>query len=208
MLAGLFCAAGAVAAVADYTRVVAVYDAQSETPLQERLRVGLRSAFFSHQAAYAAATVSREPAQEMDALRQAAHNLLDTRLMIAWAKAYADSGDLPRAQYLVARLREFRNPAAADFFEPCDAPAPQVASAAAPAAAGAQAAVSVPATRPTRDAGLVPLSLNGPLRLPQHRANTSCTSLDLAQCRLSNKRAGAAAALSALGPRRKACARA
>ena len=127
VLAGLFCAAGAVAAVADYTRVVAVYDAQSETPLQERLRVGLRSAFFSHQAAYAAATVSREPAQEMDALRQAAHNLLDTRLMIAWAKAYADSGDLPRAQYLVARLREFRNPAAADFFEPCDAPAPQAA---------------------------------------------------------------------------------
>ena len=119
-----FCAAGAVAAVADYTRVVAVYDTQSETPLQERLRVGLRSAFFSHQAAYAAATVSREPAQEMDALRQAAHNLLDTRLMIAWAKAYADSGDLPRAQYLVARLREFRNPAAADFFEPCATSAP------------------------------------------------------------------------------------
>jgi hypothetical protein len=119
VLAGLLCALGAVAAVVDYQRVAVVYDGQSDRPLQQRLQVGLSSPLFAHQAAYAVATVSREPEREMDALRQAAHNLLDTRLMVAWAKAYAASDDLPRAHYLVARLREFRNPAAAEFFEPC-----------------------------------------------------------------------------------------
>jgi O-antigen ligase len=117
--AGVLCMAGALAALADYRQVVALYDGQAEKALEDRLARALRSPLFSHQAAYAAATTSREPEREMDALHQAAHNLLDTRLMVAWAKAYAGSGDLPRAQYLVARLREFRNPAAAEFFAPC-----------------------------------------------------------------------------------------
>ncbi|MFY8088671.1 MAG: hypothetical protein ACOVOG_15725, partial [Rubrivivax sp.] len=52
-------------------------------------------------------------------LRRAAHYLLDTRLMMAWADAHASSGDLPRARYLAARLREFRNPVSRTYFDAC-----------------------------------------------------------------------------------------
>ena len=45
--------------------------------------------------------------------------LLDTRLMMAWADAYAQSGDLDRARHIAARLREFRNPDAKEYFAPC-----------------------------------------------------------------------------------------
>ncbi len=139
VLAGLACALGAVGAVADYTRVAAVFDADSPLPLQERLARGQRSWLFAHHANYAVATVSREPAQELDALRSASHYLLDTRLMTAWARAYADSGDLPRAQYLAARLREFRNPLSAEFFAPC-----QTGAGTADAARGTPADITLP----------------------------------------------------------------
>lgn len=119
VVAGLACAVATVAAVADYTRVAAVFDSDSAVPLQERMAQGQGSWLFAHHADYAVATTTREPAREMDALQRASHYLLDTRLMMAWARAYADSGDLPRAQYLAARLREFRNPLSAEFFAPC-----------------------------------------------------------------------------------------
>jgi len=55
----------------------------------------------------------------MPAFARASHYLLDTRLMVAWAEALAQSGDIERARHLAARLREFRNPAADEFFAPC-----------------------------------------------------------------------------------------
>jgi hypothetical protein len=99
-----------------------VFAADAQQPLAERIAQGQRSWFFAHHADYAAATVSPEPAQEMDALRRAAHYLLDTRLMMAWAEAYASSADLPRARYLAARLREFRNPLSKGWLEVCAKP--------------------------------------------------------------------------------------
>ncbi len=51
---------------------------------------------------------------------RAPHFLLDTRLMMAWAKGLAAQGDVERARYIAARLREFRNPNSEDFFAPCD----------------------------------------------------------------------------------------
>ena len=41
--------------------------------------------------------------------------------MVSWSRALADSGDIERARHIAQRLREFRNPASASFFEPCDA---------------------------------------------------------------------------------------
>jgi hypothetical protein len=49
----------------------------------------------------------------------ATHYLLDTRLMMAWANALNDSGDVDRARHLAQRLREFRNPQSDEFFAPC-----------------------------------------------------------------------------------------
>ncbi|MFN8892665.1 MAG: hypothetical protein ACK5Y8_02720, partial [Betaproteobacteria bacterium] len=58
----------------------------------------------------------------------ASHYLLDTRFMIAWARALHASGDEAAARHLVARLREFRRPDAAGFFAPCAAPASAAAA--------------------------------------------------------------------------------
>jgi len=132
--AGLATTVAAFAATADYARVAAVFDEDHPAPLAKRIDTGRRSLLFGHHADYAAATISAHPEREMDALRRAAHYLLDTRLMTAWAEAWAASGDLPRARYLAARLREFRNPASQRYFAACDTEAtpaepPQAAAA-------------------------------------------------------------------------------
>lgn len=121
-VAGVLLLAGALAAVADFGRVVPIFESGAGAPpLAQRIADGQRSVLFAHHAHYAAATVSPTPAAEMASLHQAAHHLLDTRLMMAWARAYAESGDLDRARFLAARLREFRNPASAELFEGCAA---------------------------------------------------------------------------------------
>ena len=147
--AGVLLVAGALAAVADYARVVPIFESgPGAPPLAQRIAAGQRSLLFAHHAHYAAATVSATPASEMASLQQAAHHLLDTRLMMAWARAWADAGDLERARHLAARLREFRNPASTEFFEPC-------AAGAAGAAGAASAALSTPAAPVTgREAAL------------------------------------------------------
>jgi len=48
--------------------------------------------------------------------------------MMAWARALHEHGDLERARYVAARLREFHNPQAAEFFAACErAPEPGAA---------------------------------------------------------------------------------
>jgi len=114
---------GTVASVVDYMRVVAIFSAsEDEMPLSYRIAEGQKSWFFAHHADYAAATVAERPSEAMKAFRRAPHFLLDTRLMMAWAKAYNERGDVERARYIADRLREFRNPDAAEFFAECDKP--------------------------------------------------------------------------------------
>ena len=115
---------GTGASVFDYLRVSAIFSSDDDTPLSYRIAQGQRSWFFAHHADYAAATVATHPSTAMKAFRRAPHYLLDTRLMIAWAKAYAEKGDVERARYIAERLREFRNPDAAEFFAECDAAQP------------------------------------------------------------------------------------
>lgn len=120
-LAGALCTAGAVFSVFDYLRVADIFAARpGAAPLEQRIEAGKRSVFFAHHAHYAAATISDTPGQEMASFDIASHHLLDTRLMMAWAKGFAEVGDLERARHLAERLREFRNPASAEFFAECD----------------------------------------------------------------------------------------
>ncbi len=115
---------GAALAVADYTRVTAIFvAAEGGPPLAERIERGRRSLFFSHHADYADVTTLERPAAP-PAFDEAPHYLLDARLMLAWARALAAAGRLDEARHLAGRLREFRNPAAAEFFAPCDAQPP------------------------------------------------------------------------------------
>ncbi len=110
----------AVVVLVDYRRVVVIFSPPTgAAPLAERIADGQRSWFFAHHADYAAATTADRPADALAAFERAPHHLLDTRLMIAWAEALAESGDVDRARHLAARLREFRNPNSVEFFAPC-----------------------------------------------------------------------------------------
>jgi len=129
-LAGLALAIGSAAAVLDYWRVVVIYEpGDNAAPLEERIERGQRSPLFGQHADYAAATAYGEPKAPLSpsqqlAFRRAPHQLLDVRLMIAWAQALAAEGQTDKARWLAARIREFRNPGADEFFAPCRQPDP------------------------------------------------------------------------------------
>ena len=122
---GLLMLLGGLWAAWDYSRVVVIYKPpEGAAPLSQRIAAGQDSLLFAHHADYAAATSTEPPTLAMGAFRTTTHSLLDTRLMIAWARALQASGHEDKARYLAARLREFRNPAAAEFFAACEGPAP------------------------------------------------------------------------------------
>jgi O-antigen ligase len=106
----------------DYSRVVAIFAPRQDNraTLVERIVEGRHSWFFAHHADYALVTTIDGAAALPGAFDRATHFLLDTRLMIAWARGLAARGDVDRARHIAARLREFRNPGAAEFFAPCD----------------------------------------------------------------------------------------
>lgn len=125
---GIGIAFGAAGAVLDYWRVVVIYDPpEHAAPLEDRIALGQRSPLFGHHADYAAATAfgppkaPLSPSQEL-AFKRAPHQLLDVRLMIAWSQALASQGDLDKARWLAARIREFRNPGADEYFAACQDP--------------------------------------------------------------------------------------
>ncbi|MCD2339848.1 Wzy polymerase domain-containing protein [Ideonella azotifigens] len=120
---GALMLAGALFGYWDYRRVSAIYAPGSSTlSLPERISIGQSSWLFSHHADYAAATTAEPPSSAMGAFAATTHSLLDTRLMLAWAKALNESGHVDKARYLAERLREFHNPASDDFFAVCNAP--------------------------------------------------------------------------------------
>ena len=123
LLAGVVMVAGGMLSLVDYQRVVEIYaPSDNSGPLAERIAQGQRSPFFAHQADYAAATNEVPPASAALGLMRATHALLDTRLMIAWARQLALTGQVDAARWLAQRLREFHNPDADEFFAPCDKP--------------------------------------------------------------------------------------
>ena len=119
VLAAMFVMLGGTLAVYDYMRVVVIFAPPVDAgPLERRIADGRRSVLFGHHADYAAATIAEHPGKVMEAFARAPHYLLDTRLMVAWARAYAERGELDKARWIAARLGEFRNDAEG-FFDPC-----------------------------------------------------------------------------------------
>ncbi len=152
--AALALVAGAVLSVFDYQRVTAIFSAEPGTPpLEQRIAAGRRSVLFAHHAAYAAATTS-VGGNSLAPFGIATHYLLDTRLMMAWAKALAAHGEVEQARAVAARLREFRNPNAEEFFEPCEpgaaASAPEGEAASSPEAAEPAASAPFQCEAPQR----------------------------------------------------------
>ena len=123
VLASMLMMAGGLLAILDYQRVVAIFaPADDAPPLEQRIADGQHSWFFAHHANYAAATTNESSPDTLPAFAVATHYLLDTRLMMAWATAFDEAGDVERARYIAQRLREFRNDDALPFFAPCDQP--------------------------------------------------------------------------------------
>ena len=121
LAAGVVMALGGVLAVLDYQRVVVIYaPPEGSGTLAARIAAGQRSPLFAHHADYAAATNATPPDSAALGLARAPHSLMDTRLMIAWAKHLAAIGETDHARWLAQRLREFRNADAKDFFAPCE----------------------------------------------------------------------------------------
>ena len=101
-------------------RISVIFDDEPGLPsLKERIQAGQTSPFFAHHADYAEATTNDPPSSALGALDHATHSLLDSRLMMAWANALAESGQTDRARYLVARLKEFDKTDSEEFFAPC-----------------------------------------------------------------------------------------
>lgn len=121
-IAGVALLIGCALALADYRRVVAIYVPSSDArSLVERIAIGQRSPLFSAQADYAAATSLPSGPAALEAARRTAHNLIDVRLMIAWAKSLDAVGDTERARYVAQRLREFRSREGDAWLAECDA---------------------------------------------------------------------------------------
>ena len=123
LAAGMVMTLAGAFAVLDYQRVVVIYAPRDGAgTLGERIAHGQHSPLFAHHADYAAATNDAPPADAALGLTRATHSLLDTRLMLAWARHLAASGQaqqIDHARWLAQRLREFKNAEADSFFAPC-----------------------------------------------------------------------------------------
>ncbi len=136
LFAGAALVVGGALSVLDYSRVRVIFSsAEGAGPLEQRITTGQRSVLFSHHADYAAATLDEgdttptagAPAPSLAPFKGAAHYLLDTRLMMAWAKALSANGRGDQASHLAARLKEFHNEQSEALFAACataSAPAP------------------------------------------------------------------------------------
>ncbi len=120
---GLVALVGTLWASHSYHTVVIIFEPSMAigrvAPLQERIEQGQRSWLFGQHADYADVTMADQPEEVFDAFERPLFHLIDTRLMIAYAQAWAGRGELDKARHMAARLREFHNPASAEFFEPC-----------------------------------------------------------------------------------------
>jgi O-antigen ligase len=120
---GIVMVLGTLFAMVDYRKVTVIYSGSSSgepaMSLPERIDRGRTSLLFEHHADYAAVTTIEPPSLMMESFATTTHSLLDTRLMIAWARALDETGQHDKASYLAERLREFKNPDADSFFALC-----------------------------------------------------------------------------------------
>jgi len=112
----------------DFLAAVNIYAPWSGAgPLPERIAFGQRMPWWGYQADYAEVSSGDddEPSKPPKAFRRTLHNLLDARLMIAYARSLAEHGQVDKARFIVARLQEFHHPMGEGFMAACkDEPEP------------------------------------------------------------------------------------
>lgn len=90
-------------------------------PLAERIQFGQGMPWFAYQADYADVTgvEEDEPSKPPQAFKRTLHNLVDARLMMAYARSLAEHGDIDKGRFVVDRLREFHNATSDAFLNEC-----------------------------------------------------------------------------------------
>jgi O-antigen ligase len=120
-LLGLLLIAGSGYALYEYRKVVAIYaPAADAAPLAQRIEAGQRTLLFGRHADYAAATSLGVDAKALAAAQRTGWQLIDARLLIAWAKHLHAAGETDKARFVVARLREFRSREGDAWLAACD----------------------------------------------------------------------------------------
>lgn len=118
---GIALIAGSAWALWEYHKLVVIYaPAAQDAPLAERIAAGQRTLLFSRHADYAAATALGANAAALAAAQRTGWQLIDARLLMAWARSLHAVGDTDKARYLVARLREFRSRDGDAWLATCD----------------------------------------------------------------------------------------
>ncbi len=104
----------------DYLNVVPTFqpldDAQT---LEERIQRARASVLFSYEGDEAAAIAFRPTPERLPVIQAASHVLVSGPLLMAWATALNAQGQVDKARYLAARVREFTPPEAEPWFAPC-----------------------------------------------------------------------------------------
>ncbi|MEX8504305.1 Wzy polymerase domain-containing protein [Leptothrix ochracea] len=127
--AGALALVGTLWATYAYHAVVIIFEPSLAigrvAPLQERIEQGQHSWLFGQHADYADVTMADQPEEVFASFERPLFHLIDTRLMMAYAQAWAGRGERDKARHIAARLKEFHNPASTEFFAPClQAPEP------------------------------------------------------------------------------------
>jgi hypothetical protein len=123
--AGVLTVLGTLYAIWDYSRVLQIYSPYAGgmfRSLESRIEVGRRSALYGYLADYAAVTTPEEvrPAyRTMETFRRPLHHLVNVHLLIEYARRLQDDGQVEKAHYIVARVKEFDTPLTREFFAPC-----------------------------------------------------------------------------------------
>lgn len=108
----------------DYLNLASLYVARPDMPsFEDRIRSGQQSPLFSYMADYVATTHATVPLEVLPTIERSAHVLFNGWLLVSWGEALAARGELEKARYLAARLREFDLPGGKNFFAPCADPA-------------------------------------------------------------------------------------
>ncbi len=122
MLGGVLMAVGTAWCAYDYLAASNIYSPRTGAgPLSQRITHGQGKLWFGYQADYADVTGvdEDEPSKPPLAFRRTLHNLLDARLMMAYARSLAEHGEVDKARFVVERLKEFHNPTATEFLAEC-----------------------------------------------------------------------------------------
>lgn len=104
----------------DYQAAANIYAPDKNAPaLQQRIANSQHRLWFGYQADYALVTNTPPEKIPPAAFKRIVFNLLDTRLMTAYAQSLATHGEIDKARYVMQRLAEFKRPATKQFLALC-----------------------------------------------------------------------------------------